>query len=72
MEQINLEATQSILRERHAQVVRDAETRRMLAERRAAGTISTPAAAAPAPARVSIFARLVERLHLAHRRPALS
>jgi hypothetical protein len=71
MEQINLEATQSILRERHAQVVRDAETRRMLQERRAAGAISTRAAA-PASRRAGILVRLAAMLRPAHRRPALT
>lgn len=69
MEQINLEATQSILRQRHAQVVRDAETRRMLQERRDAGTVSTPAAA-PTPVRTGILVRLASLLRPAHRRPA--
>lgn len=69
MEQLNLEATQSILRERHAQVIRDAETRRMLRERSTAGTVSTPAAA-PAPARAGILVRLAALLRPAHRRPA--
>lgn len=72
MEQLNLEATQTILRERHAQVVRDAETRRMLQTRRAAAarTAQPAASAEPAAARPGLLWRLAERLHL-HRHPAL-
>lgn len=74
MEQLNLEVTQSILRERHDQVVRDAETRRMLQQRRAAAARTQPAtvsAPAAGPIRQGVLARIAERLHLARRRPAM-
>lgn len=72
MEQLNLEVTQTILRERHAHVVRDAETRRMLQTRRAAAARTAwPTAPEPAAARPGLLWRLAERLHLPHRHPAL-
>ncbi len=70
MEQLNLEATQSILRERHAQVVRDAETRRMLRER-SAGRPADLTDTAQAPARTRFADRLAGLLRPA-RRPAVS